>query len=139
MSSFTEFTSIKPLPKQNKWITTNSFIYYENDDLTWNFITVPSWFEFDWCSVPLWCFRTEPRTITGCLLHDYLYYIRYNRRKADLMFLNTMKISWVSYIKRYVYYIAVRLFWFLKYYNNDWWLLWIQRKIFKSKKTDKLN
>jgi len=48
MSSFTEFTSIKPLPKQNKWITTNSFMYYENDDLTWNFIIVPSWFEFDW-------------------------------------------------------------------------------------------
>ncbi len=47
MSKFTEFASIKPIIKQNKWITTNDLIYYLDNECKGKSIIVPCGFISD--------------------------------------------------------------------------------------------
>lgn len=122
MSSFTENTSIQPLPKDNKWITVKPFTYYV--DIEWvEEITVPAWYEFDWASIPMlfWMFvqRVEPQTISAACLHDYLYtnWRRYNRKKTDKIFRESLIVAWCSIIKSYIMWIWVRLWWRLYWYK----------------------
>jgi hypothetical protein len=76
MSSFTENTSIQPLPSTNTWVTVKPFTYYlyEKDGES---VTVPSGFEFDGASIPnifgIFFQKVEPRTISSACVHDYLY------------------------------------------------------------------
>jgi len=114
MSSFTENTSIQPLPKSNKWCTVKPFTYYLYYE--WGEgITVPAWYEFDWASVPMvfWMFiqRVEPKTISAACLHDYLYTIgrRYSLAQTDKIFYESLVVSWVNKIKAMLMYIWVRL------------------------------
>ena len=114
MSSFTENTSIQPLPKVNKWVTTKPFTYYLYKE--WGeSITVPAWFVFDWASVPMvfgmFIQRVEPKTISSACLHDYLYteWRRYTLKKTDRIFYESLLVSWVNKIKATLMYIWVRL------------------------------
>lgn len=115
MSSFTQFTSIQPLPKSNKRITTQWFRYYVWVEWSDEYIDVPPKYEFDWASVPMvfWMFiqRVEPQTISAACLHDYLYTTgrRYSLAKTDKIFYESLIVSWVNKIKAMLMYIWVRL------------------------------
>ena len=116
MSSFTENTSIQPLPKSNRWITVRSFTYYI--DVEWGEeITVPVWYDFDGASVPMvfgmFIQRVEPKTISAACLHDWLYTKGrvYSRKKADKIFRDSLIVSWCSKTKAYVMWLWVRLWW----------------------------
>ena len=122
MSVFTEFISIRPLPKEKKWITTKELIFYINDTCEGEYIEVPCWFVFDWCSIPICIFwsKIEANTIACCLIHDYMWVTlkkKYSFSESNLIFLNALKANWVSRIKRIRYYLWVTLFWWIIYYN----------------------
>lgn len=96
MSAFTTFTSIKPLPKEKKWITTAPLTYRVGSDDSDEIVIVPTWYEFDWASIPMifWRIlqRVEPDTIAAACLHDYLYTDgrRYTLSKSDYIFLEAL-------------------------------------------------
>jgi len=96
MSAFTTFTSIQPLPKANKRITTQELTYYVGEEGSDEVITVPIGFEFDGASVPnifgIFIQKVEPQTINSACLHDYLYMEgrRYSRRKTEWIFLEAL-------------------------------------------------
>jgi hypothetical protein len=123
MSSFTEW-SVYIQPYKDKWRTCKNIRYYIEDSLEWEYIDIPAWFEFDWCSVfcPLWQ-SVEPDTITACAIHDLLFSTQqYSFIKTNLIFLNAMKINWVWFFKRYKYFIWVMTFWyFIWYYKKYLW------------------
>lgn len=122
MSSFTENTSIQPLPKSNKWITVRPFTYYLDVEW-WESVTVPAWYEFDWASVPMifgmFVQRVEPQTISSACLHDYLYtdWRIYNRSKTDIIFRESLSIAWCGKIKSYIMWLWVVLVWRIYWYK----------------------
>ncbi len=122
MSSFTENTSIQPLPKSNRRVTTREFTYYLTEE--WGeSVTVPVWYEFDWASVPciFWMLiqRVEPKTISSACLHDYLYteWRRYSRSKTDKIFKDSLLVSWCSPIKSCIMRLWVVLWWRAYWYK----------------------
>lgn len=73
---------------------------------------VPAGFVTNFASIP----RPARILITGhgkdrfaATLHDYLYFIKYDRRKADALFLRAMKDSKVNWFLRHAMHKAVRL------------------------------
>lgn len=82
-------------------------------------ITVPVGFITDYDSIPripviFTMFKGLPPS--SCTLHDYLYCqigttdARFTRQEADSIFLNALAKEEVSFIKRKMAYLAVRLF-----------------------------
>lgn len=73
---------------------------------------VPAGFITNFASIP----RPARVLITGhgrerlaATLHDYLYHIKYDRRKADALFLRAMQQSGVGFFLRHAMHKAVRL------------------------------
>jgi|TARA_R110002094_G_scaffold153354_1_gene140869 hypothetical protein len=74
-------------------------------------IEVPTGFFTDFASIP----RVARVFITGhgqdrwaAVVHDYLYSVGYDRRTADVIFLEAMAVSGVGFFKRRLMYRAVR-------------------------------
>jgi hypothetical protein len=74
-------------------------------------ITVPDGFVTDFASIP----RPGRILISGhghdrwaAVVHDYLYHTRFDRKKADAVFLEALEVSGVNVIKRRIMYRAVR-------------------------------
>lgn len=133
MSIFTKFTSIHPIPWKNVWVTSNELVFYENDDMTWDKIVVPCWFEFDWASTPRFIRilfpPAEPRTINAACLHDWLFANKsYSLRKTDLLFLRALKASGFHPIKRWTMFLGLKL-----WSRLPWLFTWqhAKYKIFK--------
>ncbi len=118
MSVFTNFVSIKPLLETNEWITTKELTFYIDDSLEWEYIQVPCWFVFDWCSVfcPFWQWA-EPKTIASCCLHDYMFRHKMGFWFSNLCFYRALRSKWVWRFKRIKYWLWVTLFWWLAYYR----------------------
>lgn len=55
----------------------------------------------------------------AAVLHDNLYYISYNKERADKMFLKIMIVlsQWniIKLLFAYLYYYLVKIFWFIFY------------------------
>ncbi len=123
MSSFTQNVSIQPLPKSNKWITTQWFRYYVGFEWSDEYIDVPVGYEFDWASVPMvfgmFIQRVEPKTLSASCLHDYLYtqWRRYTLKRTDEIFLESLLVSWVNKYKAIIMYLWVRLWGRLYWYR----------------------
>ena len=122
MSVFTTFTSIQPLPKEKKRITTTPLTYRVGSEDSDEIITVPTGYEFDWASVPMmfgWFIqRVEPDTIAAACIHDYLYTEgrRYTLSKSDYIFFEALCCTtskWKAFIMR----LWVRLWWRLYRYK----------------------
>lgn len=98
-----------------QWEVTAPFEYHSNNG---EIIKIPVGFFTDMASIPklFWSFIGSP---TGCygpsaVIHDYLYFCkRFTRRKADMIFLEAMKVLGVPLWKRLVMFWAVRLFAFI--------------------------
>lgn len=97
MSIFTNHTEIYP-NEEWLWVNDKDFRYYVWEDNGDDYVDVPSWYVFDWASVPmvLWMLiqKVETDTITSACLHDYLYtdYRKYGRIKSDLIFYESLMV-----------------------------------------------
>ncbi|PGH21080.1 hypothetical protein RN96_08585 [Fusobacterium polymorphum] len=98
-----------------KWILKKKYSYKVNNRI----IEVPENFITDLASTPkiLWnIFEPAGENYTrSSLIHDYLYskdckYIDISRKEADQIFLEIMKERGVPFWKRYLMFIAVRVF-----------------------------
>jgi len=120
MSVFTENINIAPLPKENKWTTTKPVRFYLYEEWVWDYVDIPAWFHFDWCSIPF-CFlwpKTAPHTITSCCLHDYLYENhKYWFHFSNYLFYKALRINKVWIIQATIYLLWVTIFWWFSYYN----------------------
>lgn len=121
MSAFTTFTSIQPLTKSKKWITTAPLIYRVWSEDSTDIITVPTGYEFDGASVPMifgWFLqRVEPDTIAAACLHDYLYTDgrRYTLAKTDYIFYESLCCTtnrFKAFIMRLWVRMWGRLYWY---------------------------
>ena len=122
MSSFTENTSISPIPKKGTWITTSTFRYYVYEVGIWPCVDIPEGFEFDWASIPriLWIFSppAEPKTINSACLHDYLTDTRqFWYFMTHKIFYDSLLINWNSYFKSIIFFIWVCILWWISYYK----------------------
>ena len=113
MGEYLTLPTLKPLRDGAKWQLMDNFLYrsdtYDID------LIIPKNFVTDLASIPrpLWA-MFPPATgkyRTSAIIHDYLYNTEFMPRKAiDTIFLEAMKDSSVSYLKRYTIYWAVRTF-----------------------------
>lgn len=82
-------------------------------DYDWRGITVGAGFVTDFDSVPripIFHAWLKGRAVASALVHDYLYRIGYDRKKADKLFLEAMREEGVRRRYRYPIYWAVRVF-----------------------------
>lgn len=123
MSKFTQFNAIKPLPKENLWITTSRLIFFERDDLVWIAHIVPEWFIFDGASVPrvFWIFftPTQPKTISASCLHDRLWRNKIWFFKSNCLFYKSLVASGNSKLKSFLFYLWVT--------NPIWYLIYLSK------------
>ena len=113
MSSFTEPLTVTKL-ENGLWKTAHSFCYYIGIEDSENFITVPAGFCTDFASVPrgLWnIFPPDGKYSQAAVLHDFLYKTHMlTRKRSDKIFLESMQVLKVSWLKRHLMYRAVRIF-----------------------------
>lgn len=116
MSSFTKPLIVTPLDDGKRWKLVESFEYHvgslESDEI----ISVPVNFVTDFASVPTMFWNILPpwgKYGKAAVVHDFLYSSTshpYNRKQADLIFLEGMQVLGVPLWKRSIMYRAVRLF-----------------------------
>jgi hypothetical protein len=83
-------------------------------------IVIPKGFKTDGASIPriFWWTGWTPfcgSTLESAIVHDFLYRWHFPRLTADLIFLNMMESRRVPFLKRWIYFIVVRLFGHFKY------------------------
>jgi len=52
----------------------------------------------------------DKRYLSCAILHDFLYHVKYDRKRSDYLFLESMKSELVPLHIRTVFFLAVRLF-----------------------------
>ena len=128
MGVFQGKVSITPLPKENIWVTDETFSYIF-DDLGIR-TTIHEGFKTDGASIPRFLWRIighpfAPRIIRAAVVHDYLYSkecdLNMDRKKADREFRNIMKTDGVKVIKRNLLYFGVRIGGWVTFCNNKGW------------------
>lgn len=121
--SMYERLDIHPNPVTGKWVLSKTFTFYKWSKWCNECIIIPAWFEFDWASIPrLFWVIWHPMwidTLIAALIHDYIYSNHsMTRKEADELFNEVMIICEVKTIKRILYYIGVRVWWWLAWNNN---------------------
>ena len=109
---------------ENKWELLED--YKKNINFWWTDFTIkiPKWFIFDGASIPrlfsiIWT-PMSTDTLIPALIHDYLYRVQTTSRSfADMFFFQMMRETWVGLIKSMMFYIWVRIW---------WWIAWIKNK-----------
>lgn len=100
---------VRPLPNGRCWELLDNLIYKSSGT-----IVIPKGMMTDFASVPRWLWCVIPphgRYNYAAVLHDYLYRTQqFPRKEADRMFLEAMKSSGVSKVRRWFMYFGVRLF-----------------------------
>lgn len=104
----------------DKWELLSNFRYRSGEDRGSLLITVPKGFVNDLASIPR-VFRSlipvDGKHRGAAVIHDYLYALKgaipsdahLTRKACDQIFLEAMKVSGVSFIKRHTMYQAVRV------------------------------
>jgi len=103
---------------KNEWVLNQDFIYYRWAKGSKNNITIPKDFVFNWASLPrvFYIIGTPMATDTliWALLHDYAYHKQtMTRKQADELFNEVMILTKVWTIKRCIYYLGVRIWWWV--------------------------
>lgn len=114
MSSFTKALIVEHLDGKN-WRVVEEFEYYIGKKENNNYIRIPKDFITDFASIPriFWTIIGHPTGKYGkaAVIHDWLYRNGIGTRKeADKIFLEGMRFLKVFCIRRWIIYIAVRLF-----------------------------
>lgn len=98
-------------------------------------VTVPKGFQTNFWSIPriMRVFFT-PTKYLAYILHDYLYSwlwkiiyeddfeiseVQYNRKEADLILRNCLKVEGAWFLERNMIYLGVRIWWFLHYESQS--------------------
>lgn len=95
---------------------------YNKSRRTWilaeDFMMVPKGFKTDLASVPrlMWWFLSPTEIAEAAVVHDFLYSIKYNRKKADIILYDLCRET-EGRVKSYLIYLAVRLFGWRSYYK----------------------
>lgn len=112
---------LKPLT-YNKWEVMQQFIWYIDFDKKTESVIVPIWFITDLWSIPSILKGLIPATYVAFICHDYLYSevweiknedwmnIVYNRKEADHILMEALKVEGMWRFDRWLVYIGVRLF-----------------------------
>lgn len=113
---------VTPLPDGVTWELYEDFIYITNIELPWGFIIkIPKGFITDFASIPKIFWPLLPRWHKygpAAIVHDYLYHTKsIDRKTADLIFKEAMKVLGVRKWRYTVIYYAVR--WFAGHKFND--------------------
>ena len=121
--SIYERLKISPIWR-NKWVLLEDFTYYTIAKWEWEEINIPKWFIFDWASIPriFYIIGTPMATDTliAAVIHDYLYKTQIKtRQESDDLFYNVMKLCKVFILKRVIYYLWVRIWWWLVWKRKD--------------------
>ena len=115
MSAFTENLIVSPLPNGKTWVLRKTFSFYVGEKEDNEIIEVPVGFITDFASVPRvfwWILPRWGKYGNAAVIHDYLYWIKdgkYDRKRADEIFLEGMLILEVRNWKAWIMYLAVRL------------------------------
>lgn len=102
--------------KTYKWKLHEPFVFYFDDKIIKKKIKVPKGFVTDFASVPRFLWSIIPpigRYTKAAVLHDYLYVnpkLVKNKKEADKIFLQAMRVLGVKKTRRYTMYYMVRLF-----------------------------
>ncbi|RLG10267.1 hypothetical protein DRN73_08220 [Candidatus Pacearchaeota archaeon] len=119
MSSFTTELKVKSLPDNKRWELLEEFDYYLGNLDSGLCIKVPKGFVTDFASVPrLFWLILPPWDKYGkaAVLHDYLYHSgKFTRILCDTIFYEAMTVSNVSFWKRCILYLGVRIGGWLSY------------------------
>jgi hypothetical protein len=114
MSSFTTPLNGEISDDGEHIILTEKFEYHIGSFPSEEVICIPIGFESDFASIPRYGQCLLPKLgkySKAAVLHDYLYSIAYKNKKfADDVFLEAMKVLLVPKWKRYIMYYAVRFF-----------------------------
>ena len=114
MSSFTNTPAIKQLPDGIRWVTMEDFEYHVGSEDSNDVIRVPKGTVSDGASIPRFLWRVVGHPwgsyAYAAILHDYLCNLEgYPRKKADYVFYEAMGVLGVSWFKKTIMYLAVRL------------------------------
>ena len=106
------------IPSGRYWVTAQDQPYTLSDGTP---ITIPKGYMFDGHSLPLFILPwVNPYSydMYAALLHDYLYEYRIGTRKqADLQYLYLMQQLGTNKVRRYTFFIAVRVFGWVWWYT----------------------
>lgn len=107
------------------------FIWYLDYDSKNIFVIVPKWFQTNFGSIPrIIRFIFTPTRYVWYILHDYMYTkwvklqyqdnneyveVTYDRKTADKILREAIKVEWAWFIERNLIYLGVRLWGFLHF------------------------
>ena len=110
------------------WKIEDQFIWYIDYQDKEECVIVPEWFITNFWSIPKILRGFLDFTSLWYILHDYLYakewkllltdseiQVPITRSYADMVLRDALKVEWIWFIKRWLVWIWVRLFWFLFY------------------------
>ena len=114
MSQFTEKLIVSLEKDGTHWTLEKDFEYYTDLLGERTYIKVPAGFITDFASIPKIFhsfIKDKDKYNKAAVVHDWLYSCKiYDRKTADKIFLEAMKVLGIHPIKRYIFYWAVRLF-----------------------------
>jgi len=114
MSRFTKILTVSPLGDGRTWFLREEFGYDIGSEGSGDSIDVPVGFLTDFASVPRpfwWLFPTWGRYGNAAVIHDFCYWRQdIDRRRADRIFLEGMRVLGVGRTTRALLFSAVRVF-----------------------------
>ena len=114
MSQFTEKLIVSLKKDGTHWELEAPFEYYTEIFDKKVYIKVPKGFLTDFASIPK-IFHSfisdKDKYNKASVIHDYLYYTAiFDRKTADKIFLEAMEVLNIHPVKRYIFYLSVRIF-----------------------------
>lgn len=117
------------LKKLNKktWQIEEEFIWYINYKDKKEYVVVPKWFQTDLWSIPKFMRWFIDYTYISYILHDYLYEqwiislvdtdikLTATKTHADIILREALKVEWMWFIRRWIVFLWVFLFWRIFY------------------------
>ena len=119
---------LKKLPNTNYFEVSQPFYWFIDYKTKKEMVSIVEWFRTNFWSIPkpLRIFF-NPTKYISYILHDFLYSefwtiyetshawieIKYTRKEADLILLETLHLEWANILERYLIYIWVRCCWSL--------------------------
>ena len=110
------------------WIIQEEFIWYVDFEDKIESVIVPKGFITNFWSIPKFMRWFIDYTSLSYILHDYLYSefwkiiliwsdlkVSCIRSYADMVLRDALKVEWIWFIKRWMVWIGVRLFWWMFY------------------------
>ena len=127
MSEFTEPLFVSIDNQKRPFVLQKDFVYYIGEENSDEKIVVKKGFRTDFASIPRPMRIIFDRVGThskAALVHDFLYAEqKYRRKYCDDIFFEAMEVYNVNIIKKWIFYIFVRLFGWYGWYKHKFGLI----------------